>query len=107
MERKQRLKNQKELKTQKKFKFSFLKLFFVVGFIYFVYTLYNQQIQINKYNSQISMYQSDIDNNKKLTDYYKSEKANIQTDKYIEDVAREQLGYVKPYEKIFVDINKN
>ena len=33
-------------------------------------------------------YESDIDN------------------EYIEDVARESLGYVKPYEKIFVDANK-
>ena len=38
--------------------------------------------------------------------YYKSKKTNIETDEYIEEVAREDLGYVKPYEKIFVDANK-
>ena len=26
------------------------------------------------------------------------------TDEYIEDVAREQLGYVSPFERIFIDV---
>lgn len=94
-------------KKDKKFKFSYLKLFCILFSVYFIYTLYTQQIQINKYNSQINMYQSDIETKKKLSEYYKSQKSNMQTDKFIETVAREQLGYVKPYEKVFVDINKN
>ncbi|MNW22414.1 hypothetical protein D3C71_2238660 [compost metagenome] len=52
------------------------------------------------------MYQSDIDGKKSLVEYYNSQKLNMQSDEFIEFVAREQLGYVKPYEKIFVDVNK-
>lgn len=78
-------------------------LFFIV---YFIYTMVNQQIQINKYNSQIEMYSSDIETKQKLVEYYKNQKNNIQSDQYIETVARDILGYVKPYEKIFVDVNR-
>ncbi len=52
------------------------------------------------------MYQADINTKKKLIDYYNNQKDNIKTDEYIESVAREVLGYVKPYEKIFIDANR-
>lgn len=87
-------------------KISYLKLFFAVFLAYFLYTMYTQQLQINKYNSQITMYQQDITSVSKLNKYYESQEASMQTDEFIEKMAREKLGYVKPYEKIFVDINK-
>ncbi len=90
----------------KKKKFKLVHLFVVVFGIYFVYTLVGQQIQINKYDSQIQMYTADIKNKTDLIEYYNKQKNNIQTDEYIESVARETLGYVKPYEKIFIDANK-
>ncbi len=86
-----------------------IKLFHVVAItfvIYFVYTIFEQQLQINKYNSQIQMYQADIDSKTDLVKYYDEQKSNINSDEYIEKVARDILGYVKPYEKIFIDANK-
>lgn len=78
-----------------------------IGFsVYFLYTLVQQQIQINKYDSQIKMYTADIQNKSSLASYYSNQKGSTKTDEYIENVARESLGYVKPYEKIFVDANK-
>lgn len=78
-----------------------------VAFIcYFIYTLINQQYQINKYDSQIQMYQSEIQNKNKLTNYYGEQNSNVKTDEYMENVAREELGYIKPYEKVFIDANK-
>lgn len=93
-------------KKNKKKKIKMIHIFMLVFSFYFVYTLVDQQIQINKYNSQIEMYRADIKSKTELTDYYNKQKGNIQTDEYIENVARETLGYVKPYEKIFVDANK-
>lgn len=78
----------------------------VVFSLYFVYTIYDQQIQINKYNSQIEMYKSEIASKKELTAYYKEQSQNIESAEYIEQVARDTLGYVKPHEKIFIDTNK-
>ena len=86
-----------------------IRLFNVVVFafvVYFIYTVCQQQIKINSYNSKIETYKADIDSKNKLVSYYNNQKTNIETDEYIEDVARETLGYVKPYEKIFVDANK-
>lgn len=74
--------------------------------IYFVYTFIEQQVQINKYDSEIEMYTADIENKRELVNYYNNQKGNIKSDEYIENVARESLGYVKPYEKIFIDANK-
>lgn len=93
-------------KKHKKKKIKMIHIFMLVFSFYFVYTLVDQQIQINKYNSQIEMYRADIKSKTELTDYYNNQKGSIQTDEYIENVARESLGYVKPYEKIFVDANK-
>lgn len=93
-------------RKNKKKKISIIHIFIIVFSFYFVYTLVDQQIQINKYNSQIEMYRADIENKTELANYYNKQKGSIQTDEYIENVARESLGYVKPYEKIFVDANK-
>lgn len=92
-------------KVNKK-KFRMIHLVLIVFSVYFVYTLIEQQVQINKYDSQIEMYSADIKNKEELEEYYDKQKGAIQTDEYIENVARENLGYVKPYEKIFVDANK-
>lgn len=91
---------------KKRIKIKMIHIVMLLFSFYFVYTLVEQQIQINKYDSQIEMYTADIENKKELAKYYDKQKGNIQTDEYIETVARESLGYVKPYEKIFVDANK-
>lgn len=81
----------------------------VVSFLfiaYFIYTLADQQMQMNKYDSQIDMYTADIENKNKLIEYYSKQISNVESDEYIENVARETLGYVKPYEKIFIDANR-
>lgn len=86
-----------------------IRVFHIIVFafvLYFVYTLYDQQIQMNKYDSQIEMYTSDIKSKTELKEYYSGQKVNINSDEYIEKIARESLGYVKPYEKIFIDANR-
>ena len=98
--------NSTSAQSAKKRKFGIFHIALILFGVYFVYTLVQQQIQINKYNSQIEMYSADIKTKKELTEYYNSQKGNTKTDEYIENVARENLGYVKPYEKIFVDVNK-
>ena len=79
---------------------------FILFSVYFIYTFLDQQTQINKYNSQIEVYKNEIAARNEVTSYYKEQAENTTTDKYIEQVARETLGYVKPYEKVFVDTNK-
>ena len=52
------------------------------------------------------MYNSEIESKKSLSEYYKEQSKNTTSDEYIEQVARDSLGYVKPYEKVFIDTNK-
>ena len=94
----------RNIKKGKKIKLSFVIMFAFV--VYFGYTFCQQQIKLNSYNSKIETYRADIENSNKLIEYYKNQKTNINTDEYMEEVARENLGYVKPYEKIFIDSNK-
>ncbi len=92
--------------VKKKKKINMFTVFSFIFVAYFIYTIFDQQIQINKYDSQIEMYSADIETKKQQTEYYKEQKSNLNSVEYIENVARENLGYVKPYEKIFVDTNK-
>ncbi|MDD3303536.1 MAG: septum formation initiator family protein [Clostridia bacterium] len=91
-------------KSKKKLKLIHVILFVFV--VYFSYTLYDQQVQMNKYDSQIEMYNTDIKTKKELKEYYAGQKVSMSSDEYIEKIARESLGYVKPYEKVFIDANR-
>lgn len=101
----QKRSNKKAFKKQK-ININIIHVISVIFCIYFVYTMLDQQIKINNYNSQIEMYEKDIKTKNSLVDYYSKQNENIQSDEYIENVAREKLGYIKPYEKIFVDANR-
>ncbi len=92
--------------NRNKKKISMLPIFFTIFLAYFIYTVYNQQIEINSYNVQIEMYTKEIEDGKKLVELYEADEQNLESDEYIEYVARETLGLVKPYEKIFIDISK-
>ncbi len=96
----------KNNKSSNKRRINLFTVFSILFVSYFVYTVFDQQIQINKYNSQIEMFTNEIEAKELETQYYKNQKENINSVEYIEDVARENLGYVKPYEKIFIDTNK-
>ena len=96
-------------KVDKKKKFRIFKLSnicLVVMLAYFVHTLVNQQTTLNKYNSQIEAYETQISLKKETLELYTNDKENETNDEYIEKVARESLGLVKPYEKIYIDVSK-
>lgn len=96
----------KILKFKKNNKFNFMSFVIIILIAYFSYTFYTQQLQINKYNSQIEILENDISYKEDLTETYKEARENVNSDEYIEKVAREELGLIKPYEKIFIDVNK-
>ena len=74
--------------------------------IYSVYTLAYQQIELFRYDkakknidNQIAEMQQEIELNKQRIEFLKSEA-------YIEEVAREKLGMLRPEEKIYIDVSK-
>ena len=101
MKKVQEVRGRKNLKKRKK-SLNMVHIF-IIGFVmYFSVTFFEQQLKLNKYNSQIDMYTKEIESKQNLVEYYN----NIKSDEYIESVAREKLGLVKPYETVYIDSNK-
>ena len=87
-------------------KLNFAKIFGIGIFVYFISVFCVQQFRINEYKVQEEYYENAIAdiNEEKIEN--EELMAETNTAEYIEQVAREKLGLVKPYEKIFMDINK-
>ena len=96
--------NKKQIK--KKYKVDYVRVILVVALIFFSITFVKQQFQINEYNVQINSVEKDIADSKEKTEQLKSVQYMVNDDEYVEQVARNELGLVKPYEKIFIDIDK-
>lgn len=75
--------------------------------IYFSCTIISQQSLINKKNKEIQNLEEQISQANEDADKLKNEIDNLQNPEYIEKVAREKLGLVRPNERVFVDSNKS
>lgn len=79
------------------------KLLLIISILYVGYILINQQITLNKYSTEVAYYEQmkigEQERNIELID----KKENINSDDFIEKIAREQLGLVMPNETIYVD----
>ena len=87
---------------------NFLKKFLVtlavtVVFAYGMYTIVEQQIELNKIAEEKEQYKILCEDEEMKYEKLLQTKENINSDEYIEEVAREKLGLVMPYEIIFVD----
>ena len=82
------------------------KILGICIFVYFISVFGIQQFRINEYEVQEEYYRNAIDEINQEKAKNEELMAQTNTADYIEQVAREKLGLVKPYEKIFMDINK-
>ena len=99
------MRKRRNVKKKKK-SFNIVHLASIAFVLYFDFTFCDQQIKINKYNSQIEMYKKQIEAKQDLVEYYNNKNENITSDEYIESVAREKLELVKPYDVVYIDSNK-
>ena len=84
-----------------------LKRLLIFAFIiYFVYTLIMQQKTLNSYSSEEAKYNNNIEVAQEEQNELQSMKDNINSDEYIEQIAREKLGMYYPNEKVYIDISK-
>lgn len=72
-------------------------------FTYGAYTIADQQAKLNDIASEKEKYMALFEEEEMRYEQLLDVKANINSDSYIEEVAREKLGLVMPYEIIFVD----
>lgn len=82
-------------------------LFWGVILAFFGSIFIRQQITIAGLNDKHDEYESQLVQLQEKNDKLTYELQQTQTDDYIEKVAREKLGLVKPGEILFIDKNKN
>lgn len=84
-----------------------LKRLLIFAFIiYFIYTLIMQQKTLNSYSAEEAKYNNDIEIAQDEQSDLKEMKDNINSNEYIEQIAREKLGMYYPNEKVYIDVEK-
>ncbi len=78
-----------------------LLILLVLG--YAIFTLINQQKVLNQYSANSKELASKIETQKSYNDELNSEKENVNSKEFIEQMAREKLEMYYPNEKVYVD----
>lgn len=78
-------------------------LVFTIAFIYMGHILLDQQTKLNDLDNEITYYNRELQEAKLKTENLNITLNSMNTDEYIEEVARNRLGLVMPSEIIFVD----
>lgn len=78
-------------------------LLFVAICTYAVITLINQQITLNRYNQDQAKLTRQIQEEKDLNNELVAKKDNVNSEEFIEEMAREKLDMYLPTEKVYVD----
>ena len=91
-------------------KINFTKLYkkipILVFAIYVIYTLISQQQILNSYKVEANKYTNDILQAQAEQEKLNETKNNINSNEYIEQIAREKLGMYLPNERVYIDIGK-
>lgn len=82
------------------------KILFIGIVIYVVYTFFTQQITLNNYQAEQERYSEQIAEEKDKQEELKQTKENIDSEEYVEEVAREKLDMYYPNERVYIDISK-
>lgn len=93
-------------KVKKRYTVDYLRVVLVISLVFFSITFVKQQFEINEYNVQISSIEQDIVSARERTQELKDVESKVNDSEYIEQIARTEFGLVKPYEKIFIDVDK-
>ena len=73
---------------------------------YFIYIIVKQQTTLNSYKSEQYYVSEQIQEQQEYKNELADMKANINSDEYIEQIARDKLDMYLPNERVYVDANK-
>lgn len=73
---------------------------------YFIYVLIKQQTTLNSYQTEQGYVSSQIQDQQEYKNELAEMEANINSDEYIEQIARDKLDMYLPNERVYVDANK-
>ena len=83
-----------------------LNIVLVLVIVYFIFTFVNQQIKLNSYNNDISYYTAQIEELEEEKEELLATQENVNSEEFIEEMAREKLDMYLPNETIYIDISK-
>ncbi len=83
-----------------------MNLILIVLVVYSIFTFINQQSKLASYKEDISRYSAQIEELKDKEEELIATQANVNSEEYIEKVAREELDMYLPNEIVFIDIGK-
>ena len=82
------------------------KILIFIAVTYIINIFISQQKMLNSYNSEIKIYEAQINKEKQTKESLNNIKENVNSPEYIEKVARERLDMYLPNEKVYIDIGK-
>ncbi len=91
------------MKTKRKL---YKKLFIICIVIYVIYIFANQQRILNSYKTAQEYYNEQIEVKLANKEALNQTKKNINSEEYIEQVAREKLDMYLPNERVYIDNSK-
>lgn len=79
------------------------KLLILIVAIYAIFTLVNQQKTLNQYSQNSKELTTQIEEQKAYNEELAKEKENVNSEEFIEQMAREKLDMYYPNERVYVD----
>ena len=83
-----------------------LNLILIFMLAYTLITFVGQQSKLNSYNKDISYYEAQIEELKNKKEELLATQASVNSEDYIEEVARKNLDMYLPNEIVYVDASK-
>ena len=74
--------------------------------VYTFFTFINQQSKLNSYSKDISYYNTQIEELKEKKEELLRTQENVNSEEYIEKIAREKLDMYLPNETVYIDASK-
>lgn len=90
----------------KNFKLILKRISIIAIAIYVIYTFFAQQKTLNAYQSDKERYAEQIAAEEEKKAELNGTKANVNSEEYIEEIARDRLDMYLPNEKVYIDISK-
>lgn len=87
----------------KRFAIAMVTVFFLG---YFIYVMIWQQVMISRKNKEINALEEQIAAAEQQSEKLEQEIENLNDPEYLERLAREKLGLVRPNERVFMDANQ-
>ena len=73
---------------------------------YFIYVIMKQQTTLNSYKTEQDYVSAQIQEQQEYKNELADMKANINSDEFIEQIARDKLDMYLPNERVYADANK-